>query len=164
MWSKSANSNLRIISALEIQLLLMLSPERDWAHRGAASGWPIVWVLDFMKERFPTTSLGAFESTSVKSGDGATNEGIRIEEATGERLGGLPWSSRNITRKNRATLGCVDSLRDTVTMTNVSHWDLPGMSRCCPLLPWLEISWDPWSLREKKAYAWESGEKGLRVL
>ena len=59
-----------------------------------------MWALDFMWEKFHNTSRDDFESVFVKAGDGETMEGLRVEEATGESLGGaLLWISRNITEK-----------------------------------------------------------------
>ena len=47
-----------------------------------------VWVLDLLQQRFHNRSPGDFESMFIKAGDSKTKEGPRIEEETGERLGG----------------------------------------------------------------------------
>ena len=66
-----------------------------------------VWVLDFMQERSHNASPGDFESIFVRAGDGETQEGLSVEEATGEPLGSaLLWLPRNVTGKMRAVAGC----------------------------------------------------------
>ena len=45
-------------------------------------------VLDFMQERFHNMSSGDFGRMFIKAGDSETKGGLRIEEATGESLGG----------------------------------------------------------------------------
>lgn len=47
-----------------------------------------MWVLDLVQGRFHNTNPGDFESTLVKAEDSETKEGHKVEEATGESLGG----------------------------------------------------------------------------
>ena len=48
-----------------------------------------------MQERCHTTAPGDVESTFIKAGDSDTNEGLQIQEATGESLGGAALAPRN---------------------------------------------------------------------
>ena len=69
-----------------------LGPE--WVGLGPADN---VWVLDFVQERFHNTSPGDFWGMFIKAGDSETKEGDRVEEETGDSLGGaLLWIPRNI--------------------------------------------------------------------
>ena len=43
-----------------------------------------MWVLDLVWERFHNTSPSDFESMFIKAGDSETEEGLRVEEVTGE--------------------------------------------------------------------------------
>ena len=57
-------------------------------------------VPHFTSERFHHTSPGDSESTLIKPGDRETKEGLRVEELTGERLGGAwLWLPRKVVRK-----------------------------------------------------------------
>ena len=48
----------------------------------------------------------------IKAGDSETKEGLRVEEAVGERRGGaLLWLPRVTVGRQWTMLGCVDSLR-----------------------------------------------------
>ena len=82
----------------------LVSPERpEQICLGPASS---VWALDLVQERFRNVSPGGFESTFLKAGDIETEEGLRVEEATGERLGGaLLWHPRWVIGKTRARAG-----------------------------------------------------------
>ena len=52
-------------------------------------------------------SLGDFENLFIKVGDSETKEGLRVEGATGESLGGaLLWLFSNIIRKSEPRQGC----------------------------------------------------------
>lgn len=46
-----------------------------------------VWGLDFVQERFRSTSPDRFESMFINAGGRETKEDIRVEETTGESLG-----------------------------------------------------------------------------
>ena len=59
-----------------------------------------VWSLDFVQERFPTTSPGDFERAFIKAGDSETKDVLSIEAATGDSLGcAVLWPPRNVIRK-----------------------------------------------------------------
>lgn len=58
-----------------------------------------VWVLDFLQERFHTTSAGGFERVFIKAGDKETKDRLILEEAIGESRGGLLWLPRNTGKK-----------------------------------------------------------------
>ena len=47
-----------------------------------------VWALDFVQESFQNRSPGDFESIFIKAADSETKEGLKVEEATEEDLGG----------------------------------------------------------------------------
>ena len=49
-------------------------------------------MLGFLWKIFQNPSPGDFESTSIRSGDSDTKEGLRAEEVTGETLGGAAVS------------------------------------------------------------------------
>lgn len=57
-----------------------------------ASGTGSVWVLDLVQGRFHSLSPADLGSTLIAAGDSETKEGLRIEEATGESLGGAALS------------------------------------------------------------------------
>ena len=64
-----------------------------------------------MQERFHSASPGDFESTFIKAGDSKTKEGLKVEEVTGESLGGaLLWLPRNVNRKGEPRQAAVSSL------------------------------------------------------
>ena len=46
-----------------------------------------MWVLNFMQERFYVKGPGDFDNMFIKAEDSETKEGLRVGEATGERLG-----------------------------------------------------------------------------
>ena len=75
-----------------------------------------MWVLDFVQERFHNTSPGDFESTFIKARDSEIKEGLRVEEATRERM----------SEKKEAL--------------ETGSGGQPKMSCHCPLLPWLQVS------------------------
>lgn len=47
-----------------------------------------VWVLNFVQEGLHNTSPGDFEGMLIKVADSKIRDGLRVEGATGERLGG----------------------------------------------------------------------------
>ena len=64
-----------------------------------------VWVLDFMQERFHNKSPGEFESTFVNAENSETKEGLRIEEARGQSLGGAALAHWKVREKGSLETG-----------------------------------------------------------
>lgn len=57
-----------------------------------------MWVIHFVQERFHNISSHDSKCIFIKVGDSEAKEGCRVQEATGESLGGaLLCLSRNIT-------------------------------------------------------------------
>ena len=63
------------------------------------------WVLDFMQERFHNKSPGEFESTFVNAENSETKEGLRIEEARGQSLGGAALAHWKVREKGSLETG-----------------------------------------------------------
>ena len=69
----------------KVQSVTGKGPGLEQVCLGPASS---AWALDFMQEIFHNTSPGDFESTFIKAGDSEMKEGLRIEEAIEESIGG----------------------------------------------------------------------------
>ena len=61
----------------------------------------------FCHDNLMFVCLFIVESTFIKAGDSETKEGLRVEKATGESLGGaLPGLSTNVVGKCEPRQGC----------------------------------------------------------
>ena len=65
-----------------------LLPERNPPQLVCLQLADSVWVLDSVQESFQNRSPGDFESIFIKAADSETKEGLKVEEATEEDLGG----------------------------------------------------------------------------
>ena len=68
-------------------------PDGGWAQSSSASSWWVLWVPDSEGAgKIAQCEPGDSESTFITAGDSGAKEGLRVEEATGESLGGaLLW-------------------------------------------------------------------------
>ena len=81
---------------------------------------------------------------------GQWNKELRIEEATGESLGGAAWAHWIVREK-----GALDCCRSWISLGEL----------LLPTAPWLQVSWDPLEFKRCTPVGKEKGEgKGASVL
>lgn len=100
-----------------------------------------MWVLDSVEKRAHCASPGDFGRTFIRARAKETEEGLRVEEATGESLdGALSWLPGHVAAgKERAQVGLLSAPREGARETG------RGLS-----LPWLQVSRGPVEFRRKR--------------